>query len=80
MISRLISKRTIMGMAKRHCDKISVVGVMTAAATKDRRIMYFRFFASMSELMRPSFAKTMSTKGRLKMRPKGKTSMKTKLR
>ena len=38
MISRLISKRTIMGMAKRHCDKISVVGVMTAAATKDRRM------------------------------------------
>ena len=25
-----------MGMAKRHCDKMSVVGVMTAAATKDR--------------------------------------------
>lgn len=34
MISRLISKRTIMGMAKRHCDKMSVVGVMTAAATR----------------------------------------------
>ena len=59
---------------------MSVVGVMTAAAMKDRRMMYFRFWASMLDVMRPSFARTMSTRGRLKMRPKGRTSMKTKFR
>ena len=67
MMIRLISKRTIIGMAKRHWDKMSVVGVMTAAAMKDRRMMYFRFWASMLDVMRPSFARTMSTRGRLKM-------------
>ena len=69
-----------MGRARRHWDRMSVVGVMTAAAMKARRMMYFRFLTSMADVMKSSLARTMRTSGRLKRTPKGRTSMKTKFK
>lgn len=77
MTRPLASYSASIGTARHNWERISVVGVMTAA-TKARRTAYFLLADSAAEETISIFARMKSMRGRLKIRPKGRTRARIK--